>query len=267
MGVGRSLARIPRPAHRLDEGEHPVAHRFEHLLRRKLLEMRPAQSVLVGGEHRLLDRLAGAGGLVLPARVQLVQSLDEEQVGKLFDDRERIRDAAGPHGVPDSVDLGLQLTGDHDSIPSVSIEPLNRLDLEVKPIRGCAARWRSSGVAAPSDAMVLHDGFGALHYQAHAAESEAGLPRPLTGRRGAVRKLCTVRRDRTIGRVRLRLVRVCPAGPCRDDVGIAAFDSGAGDVHRTERRRGCGGQDVRRHRARHCSSRVAGSPYFFPLVP
>ena len=105
MGVGGPLARAPRPAYRLDEGEHPVAHGLEHPLRRKLLETRPTQIVLVDGEHRLLDRFAGAGGLVPLARVQLVQALDEEQVGELLDDRERVRDAAGPHGVPDSVDL------------------------------------------------------------------------------------------------------------------------------------------------------------------
>ena len=114
MGVGGSLVRVPRLAHRFDEGEHLVAHRLEHLLRRKLLETRPTQSILVGGEHRLFDRVAGTGSLTLLARVQLVQPLDEEQVSELLDNRERIRDAAGPHGVPDSVDLGLQLTGDHD---------------------------------------------------------------------------------------------------------------------------------------------------------
>ena len=154
MGVGRSLVRVSRLAQRLDEGEHPVPHRLEHPLGRKLLEARPAQSVLVGGEQRLLDRVAGAGGLVLLARVQLVQTLDEEQVGQLLDDRERIRDAAGPHGVPDSVDLGLQLTGDHDSVSPVSVESSNRLDLGVKPLQGCAARWWSSGVTAPLNSMV-----------------------------------------------------------------------------------------------------------------
>ena len=94
MGVGGTPVRVPRPAHRLDEGEHLVPHRLEHLLRRKLLEARPPQRVLVGGEHRLLDRVAGAGGLALLARVQLVQPLDEKQVGELLDDRERVRDAA-----------------------------------------------------------------------------------------------------------------------------------------------------------------------------
>ena len=151
MGVGRSLVRVARLAQRFDEGEHPVPHGLEHLLRRKLLETRPAQSVVVGSEHRLLDRVAGAGGLVLLARVQLVQALDEQQVGELLDDRERVRDAARPHGVPDLVDLGLQLTGDHDSISPVSIESLSRLNLEVSPSGMCR-----SLVVAKSDGSFGH---------------------------------------------------------------------------------------------------------------
>ncbi len=140
MGVGRSLVRVSRLAQRLDEGEHPVPHRLEHPLGRELLESRPAQSGLAGGEQRLLDRAAGAGGLMLRACVQLVQTLDEEQVGELLDDRERVRDAAGPHGVPDSVDLGLQLAGDHDAISLVSVESSKPRDLEVKPVPGGRAR-------------------------------------------------------------------------------------------------------------------------------
>ena len=34
------------------------------------------------------------------------------------------------------------------------IESSNRLDLGVKPLRGCAARWWSSGVTALLDSMV-----------------------------------------------------------------------------------------------------------------
>jgi hypothetical protein len=76
----------------LHEGEHLVAHRLEHLLRGRLLEARPAEIVLVGGEDRLLDRLAGAGGLALLPRVQLIEPFDEQQVAELLEDRERIRD-------------------------------------------------------------------------------------------------------------------------------------------------------------------------------
>ncbi len=53
--------------------------------------------------------------LRLLQRVQLVEPLDEEQVGELLDDRERVRDTAGPHRVPDAVDLGFEFTGDHES--------------------------------------------------------------------------------------------------------------------------------------------------------
>ena len=138
MGVRRSLVGAPRLTDGLDEGEHAVAHRLEHPLRRKLLEARPPQRVLAGVEQRLLDRAAGAGGPVLFAGVQLVEALDEEQVGELLDDRERVRDAAGPHGVPDSVDLGLQLAGDHDS-PSRLASP--------RPAWTLAARGRSLSAA------------------------------------------------------------------------------------------------------------------------
>ena len=47
------------------------------------------------------------------------------------------RDATGPHGVPDLIDLGLQLTRDHDSTSPVSIEFLSRLNLEVSPSGMC----------------------------------------------------------------------------------------------------------------------------------
>jgi hypothetical protein len=45
--------------------------------------------------------------------VDLVQPLDEEQVGELLDDGERIGDAAGPEGVPDAVDFGFDFACDH----------------------------------------------------------------------------------------------------------------------------------------------------------
>ena len=105
---------LPLLPERLDEREDPVAHRLKHLLRRGLFESRPAEIVPLGGEDRILDRLAGAGSLGFFERVQLVESLDEEQVGELLDDRERIRDAAGPHRVPDAVHFGFEFAGDHD---------------------------------------------------------------------------------------------------------------------------------------------------------
>ena len=145
MGVGRSLVGVACLTDRLDEGEHPVPHRLEHPLGRQLLETRPAQGVLAGGERRLRDRAAGAGGLVFVAGVQLVETLDEEQVGELLDDGEGVRDAAGPHGVPDSVDLRLQLAGDHDSVSLVSIESANGRDRRGSPWGVCPARGWSRG--------------------------------------------------------------------------------------------------------------------------
>lgn len=62
------------------------------------------------------------------------------------------------------------------TISPVSIESSNRLNLEVKPLPGCAARWWSPGATAPSGAMVLQDSFGALRYRSLRAESERGLP-------------------------------------------------------------------------------------------
>jgi hypothetical protein len=38
--------------------------------------------------------------------VRVVEAADEEGVGDLLDDFERIGDEAGPEGVPDGVDLG-----------------------------------------------------------------------------------------------------------------------------------------------------------------
>ena len=58
--------------------------------------------------------LPDAGGLALFQGVSFVQPLDEEQVGELLDDQERIRDAARPHRVPDAVYLGFECAGDHD---------------------------------------------------------------------------------------------------------------------------------------------------------
>jgi hypothetical protein len=45
--------------------------------------------------------------------VDLVQAFDEEQVGELLDDGERVGDAAGPQGVPDAVDFGFDFACDH----------------------------------------------------------------------------------------------------------------------------------------------------------
>jgi hypothetical protein len=59
-------------------------------------------------------------GLVLLERLQIVEPSQEEQVGDLLDDFERVGDPAGPEGVPDAIDLAAQLAGQHVGIPQRS---------------------------------------------------------------------------------------------------------------------------------------------------
>jgi hypothetical protein len=49
------------------------------------------------------------------ARVEIVEPPQEEEVGDLLDDLERVRDASRPEGVPDAVDLAAKLAGEHMS--------------------------------------------------------------------------------------------------------------------------------------------------------
>jgi len=53
------------------------------------------------------------GGLALLQGLQLVQSPDEQQVGNLLDDLERVGDPAGPEAVPDLVDLVADIACEH----------------------------------------------------------------------------------------------------------------------------------------------------------
>ena len=67
---------------------------------------------LCRAEDRVFDGLAGARGFLFLNRLQLIEALDEEQVGHLLDDLHGVGDAAAPEGVPDLVDLTLEGTGD-----------------------------------------------------------------------------------------------------------------------------------------------------------
>ena len=78
-----------------------------------VLEHRPPEVLLAGAEPDALA-LAGASGLLLGQRVEVIQAADEQQVGDLFDHLQRIGDAARPERIPDPVDIALQLAGDHD---------------------------------------------------------------------------------------------------------------------------------------------------------
>ena len=94
----------------------------EHLRRREVLEARPAEVVvgaacwssLPSGKTRRSIGFFSAVGLVLLQRVQVVEALDEQQVGDLLDDLERVGDAAGPEGVPDAIDLTADFAGEHE---------------------------------------------------------------------------------------------------------------------------------------------------------
>ena len=111
------------------EREDVLADHREHLRRGEVLEARPAE-VLVGPPLRILalredpplHRLLEPIGLVLLQRVHVVEPAEEEQVGDLLDHLQRVRDAAGPEGVPDAVDLVLDVAGDHEvmSVSSVT---------------------------------------------------------------------------------------------------------------------------------------------------
>jgi hypothetical protein len=53
--------------------------------------------------------------------VQVVEALEEEQVGDLLDDFQRVGDAAGPEGVPEGVDFGADFAGEHESPIGVAV--------------------------------------------------------------------------------------------------------------------------------------------------
>ena len=91
-----------------------------------MLEARPAEifvgaalaSLCPSGKTRRSIGLLEPCRLVFLQRVQIVQPLDEEQVGDLLDDFERIGDAARPEGIPDAIDLIADIAGEHSwSVP------------------------------------------------------------------------------------------------------------------------------------------------------
>ncbi len=99
------------------------ADHCEHVGGREMLEARPAivrrrarrprMVVLPSGKNRRSMRLLQPDGFEFFERVQLVQTLDEQQVSDLLDDFERVGDPAGPEGIPDLVDLIANFAGEH----------------------------------------------------------------------------------------------------------------------------------------------------------
>jgi hypothetical protein len=65
-------------------------------------------------ENAPLQGYPQRGGFRLLERLQLVEALNEEQVGDLLHDAHRVRQAARPKVVPNGVDLILDLAHDHD---------------------------------------------------------------------------------------------------------------------------------------------------------
>ncbi len=115
VGIGRAVA-----AQVAQERKDVLADDLVHLGRGEVLELAPAKVlvrppavILALGKHPPLHRLLQPRGLVFFQGVQVIQAAQEEQVGDLLDDLQRVGDAAGPEGIPDSVDPALDFAGHH----------------------------------------------------------------------------------------------------------------------------------------------------------
>ena len=73
-----------------------------------------ASLVVALGENPPLYRLLEPARLVFLKGVEVVEATQEKQVCDLLHDLQRVRDTAGPEGVPDVVDLVAGFAGDHD---------------------------------------------------------------------------------------------------------------------------------------------------------
>jgi hypothetical protein len=136
VGVGEAEARILHVdavagaflAQGAQERKDVFIHDLHHLARFEVLEAGPAKVVIgafVGvealGENAAIKRAAQRLGLVFFEGVEVVEALDEQQVGDLLDDRERVGDATRPESVPDLVHLIADLSRQHAVPPCVSI--------------------------------------------------------------------------------------------------------------------------------------------------
>lgn len=99
----RKLSLAPAPLPRTGTTACPRGHGFSH----PPLPGRYAVPSFHGDAERL--RLAFLQGM------QIVEPLDEEQIGDLLDHREGIGYTAGPEGVPDLIDLIPDFAGAHGS--------------------------------------------------------------------------------------------------------------------------------------------------------
>ena len=79
------------------------AHEF--IVAPTILEERRVQPILAFRKDALCHGTAKRAGLALFFSLEVVQALDEQEVGDLLDHRKRVRYTAGPETVPDTVDL------------------------------------------------------------------------------------------------------------------------------------------------------------------
>jgi hypothetical protein len=115
-GIARALGAQPAQPR-----EHVVGDDVEHRLRVEVREHVPAQvavgappgkvAVIAVGEDRVLDHAPKPRDPVLLHELQVVKALDEQQVGDLLDDLDRVGDSARPEGIPHAIDLALELVG------------------------------------------------------------------------------------------------------------------------------------------------------------
>ena len=92
----------------------------------------PSLSIAEGDDGKtLLNCHAGC--------VEFIEPFYEEQVGKLLDDREGIRDAAGPHRVPDAVNFGFKFACNHMSAPNERIYVVNGDDFYYNDVQNNSA--------------------------------------------------------------------------------------------------------------------------------
>ncbi len=84
-------------------------------LRPSVVVVRPALAILPRRKNDALDGRAEARSLQLFDGLKVVETPDEEEIGDLLDDLERVRDASRPKGIPDRVDLIADLSSQHGS--------------------------------------------------------------------------------------------------------------------------------------------------------
>ena len=102
------------------EREDALVEDSKHFGFIEVLELRPPHILvrtpeLIGtfGEDRILNRLAGPRGFAFCGNLVVVKPLEEQQVGDLLDDLQRVGDASRPKSIPHAVYLRLQFPGNH----------------------------------------------------------------------------------------------------------------------------------------------------------